>query len=175
MEADEELRAAAGGRGPQNHTAPPLPRKAFAHASAQTALAIIGAEVWQEYFTFSVERNPWDTVVSLYFWHYRDAEPVPFEEFLATERIETLAAKNALTYRLDGAVAVDRVLRQESLDADLAEVWAELSLPGTPLLPRAKAGSRPRRAHYREMFTPVTAARVADVFAEAIEEFGYTF
>ncbi len=39
---DEELRAAAGGRGPQNHESPPLVRRAFNHMPAQKVRKVAG-------------------------------------------------------------------------------------------------------------------------------------
>ena len=86
-------------------------------------------------------------MVSLYHWHARGvAEPAPFGAYVASEAVDAFARKQHRIYRLDGAVAVDRVLRYESLDDELAAVWSELGLPGTPDLPHAKAGTRPRAA-----------------------------
>ncbi len=55
------------------------------------------------------------------------------------------------------------------------QVWDELKLPGTPDLPRAKAGSRPRSPSYRSYYDDATRDRVAELFAAPIEELGYTF
>ena len=62
----------------------------------------------------------------------------------------------------------------ENLDAELQEVWDHLRLPGAPDLPRAKGNARPA-GHYRELYTPTSKQRVADVFADTIEAFGYEF
>jgi hypothetical protein len=128
-----------------------------------------------------VERNPWDAVVSQYFWvmtywESRGLDRIPFRDFvLGQPHPERLAEKNARTYRIDGEVVADRVLRYERLADDLAEVWAELALPGEPRLPHAKGGTRPDRQHYRELHDDDTRARVAELFAGMIAEFGYEF
>lgn len=171
---DEELRVRAGGRGPQNFESPPLPRQAFNHMSARLAREVVGAEAWRSYFTFAIERNPWDAVVSLYYWKYKDLPELPdFGTYVNEEWIEQLA-NNRRMYRIRGRLAVDRVLRYERLADELDEVWTHLNLPGTPDLPRAKANARPA-GHYRELYDDATRARVAMVFADAIEDFGYTF
>lgn len=35
----------------------------------------VGNRVWDEYFVFSIVRNPWDMVVSRYFWNKKNATP----------------------------------------------------------------------------------------------------
>ena len=123
---------------------------------ARMALEAVGAEVWDAYYRFAVERNPWDAVVSAYYWSFREREAPPFEEWVVEgDQVDNLA-KNAGIYRLQGDIAVHRVIRYESLDAEVAEVWAHLGLPGTPDLPHAKSGTRPRDADYRSMYTDVS-------------------
>jgi hypothetical protein len=171
---DEQLRAAAGGRGPQNFQSPPLPRKAFNHMSARLVRDAVGLQAWRGYYKFAIERNPWDAVVSLYYWKYKDREQLPdFDTYVSEEWIEQLA-NNRRMYRIRGRLVVDRVLRYEHLDTELAEVWEHLGLPGEPDLPRAKGNARPA-GHYRELYSDASRERVGQVFADAIEAFGYEF
>ena len=171
---DEELRVRSGGRGPQNFESPPLPRRAFNHMSARRAREVLGPEAWRGYYRFAIERNPWDAVVSLYYWKYKDLPVLPdFEQYIAEEWIEQLA-NNRRMYRIRGRLVVDRVLRYERLAEELDEVWEHLSLPGSPDLPRAKANARPA-GHYRELYSDASHERVASVFADAVEAFDYTF
>jgi len=175
---DEELRAREGGRGPQNHEEP---RRASSHMQARAVRRLVGPPRWGSMVKLAVERNPWDAVVSQYFWvmsHWesRGLERIPFREFvLGQPHPERLAAKNAKTYRIGGEVVADRVLRYESLAEDLARVWADLALPGEPRLPHAKGGTRSDRRHYREIHDDATRDRVAELFAGMITEFGYRF
>lgn len=176
MEADERLRAESGGRPPQHYESPPLARKAFNHMPASMVRQLVGREAWDDYFTFTIERNPWDAVVSLYHWRHKgDPDPPPFARFVEDPVVEELATKNPRAYRIRGVRAVDRVLRYESLADELAEVWAHLGLPGEPRLPHAKGTSRPRGAGYTSYYDDVSRARVAEQFAVAIAEFGYEF
>jgi hypothetical protein len=173
---DEVLRRAHGGRSPQNFEAPPnLERKAFNHMPVSMVRKMLGRKKFESYFSFAVERNPWDAVVSLFHWRFRDDEPGSFSEYVASPAVETFAAKNHRIYRVKGEVAVDRVLRYESLASDLAAVWSELSLPGAPDLPHAKSGTRPGRASYRSYYDDASRDRVAELFAAPIAELGYEF
>ena len=175
-DTDEELRKANGGRPPQNYTAPPLTTEGRAHMPANAVRQVVGADVWERYFKFAIERNPWDAVVSLYYWRIRDiTAPQSFEDFVNSGEVPRWASKNAAIYRLQGKVAVDELCRFESLDSDLKGIWSSLGLPGTPELPRAKGGFRPREATYRTMYTAETAEHVGAIFASMTDEFGYDF
>ena len=172
---DEVLRAERGGRGPQHYESPPLPARVHEHIRASKVRPIVGREVWDGYFKLAIERNPWDAVVSLYWWMRRNGKVDTFERFLTMPNLETLARRNYQAYHLGGAVAVDRVLRFETLAADLAEVWVDLDLPGSPDLPHAKAGARPSGVGYRDLYDAGSAERVRSLFAPVIAECGYEF
>lgn len=175
-EEDEELRRLQGGRGPQNYLEPPrLERKAFNHMPVSMVRTMLGRQRFESYFSFAIERNPWDAVVSLYHWKYRDTVPGDFAEYVASPAIETFATKNQRIYRLRGEIAVNRVLRYESLADDLAAVWSDLGLPGNPDLPHAKAGTRPQGRSYRSYYDDESRQRVADLFALPIRDLGYQF
>lgn len=172
---DEELRRAAGGRGPQHFEDPPhLGRRAFNHMPVSMVRKMLGRKRFESYLSFAVERNPWDAVVSLYHWRYRDEPAGDFAAFVASSAVAEFATKNQRIYRLQGRVAVDRVLRYEDLASELGSVWTSLGLPGSPDLPHAKGGLRPR-ASYREYYDDATRERVAELFAAPIQDLGYTF
>ena len=172
---DEELRRERGGRPGQNHESPPLRARVHEHIRASKVRPIIGREVWDGYYKFAIERNPWDAVVSLFYWLRRYDMVDTFERYLTMPNIEQLATRNYRAYHVNGRVAVDRVLRFERLADDLAEVWGHLSLPGEPDLPYAKSGARPSGSDYRELYDADSVELVRRVFARQIEELGYEF
>lgn len=172
---DEPTRAAYGGRGPQNFDAPPLPRRAWNHMPASMVRQLVGRAVWRDYLTFSIERNPWDALVSLYHWRTRAGETLAFEDFVWSPTVEDYATRNARAYRIGGELAVDEVCRYDTLEADLGRIWERLELPGRLELPHAKAQARPRERHYSTYYDDASRDRVAAVFATTIEAFGFEF
>ena len=164
---DEVLRTAAGGVGPQNDDTDP---SSYAHMGARRVIEVIGRETWDDYFTFAVERNPFDVVASSYRYSARRPSFTrTFAEFVRSRRVTRLALNERL-YRLRGAIVVDRVYRYEELPAAMADVSARLGIELD--LPHAKQGSGP---HYRELYGPGDAEIVAERFARTVREFGYTF
>ena len=166
--ADEELRAAAGGVPPQNDDTDP---SSYAHMGARRVIKVIGRETWDDYFTFAVERNPYDVVASS--WRYSARKPSftkSFAEFVRTPRRLDRLALNERLYRMGGEVIVDRVYRYEELPAAVADLSQRLGLDLD--LPHAKQGSGP---HYRELYGPGDAEIVAERFRKTIREFGYEF
>ena len=165
---DEELRAAAGGVGPQNDETDP---SSYAHMGARRVIEVIGRETWDAYFTFAVERNPYDVVASSY--RYSARKPTftkTFAEFVRTPRRLDRLALNERLYRLGGRVVVDRVYRYEDLPAAVADISGRLGIALD--LPHAKQGRGP---HYRELYGPGDADIVAERFRRTIREFGYEF
>lgn len=147
----------------------------YNHMPALLVRERVGAAVWDEYFTFCVERNPWDKVVSM--WHMergRTGRDLSLREYLAHGRRFPL--NEPLYTDGSGAVIVDEVLRYERLDEGLARVFERVGVPFPGSLGiRTKAGyGRPKRS-YREAFDDETRGMVARIFAREIALLGYEF
>jgi len=122
---------------------------------------------WNKYFTFTVERNPWDRAVSMYHFRIRNLDnPPTFSEFLRGPARSRLS--NFPTYTDRGQVIVNRVIRFERLADDFAELWRLLRLPGVPMLTRAKSG-------YRRplVMSESDVGLIADLCHREIALFGY--
>lgn len=151
------------------------PRRAvdfYNHIGAARIRDYLGAAVFDGYFKFAFERNPWDRQVSYYYWSTRDERPRPdFRRFTLDEGRRTRAWP---LYTIDGTVAVDFVGRYETLEADLAKAFDRIGLPGPVDLPHAKGGIRPE-GDYRRHYDAETRALIERVSAKEIALMGYTF
>lgn len=144
------------------------------HHPARDVRRRIGADRWNEYFTFTVERNPWDKAVSRYFWEKSRKPEVPdFSRFLRLCPRYMLSCFDL--YADGGEVIVDRVLAFESLRNEIDEVWRLLGI-SPPDLPRANSSQRPAWARdYRTMYTDEDAEFIRQVCRREITAFGYSF
>lgn len=189
--SDEGLRKQCGGHGPANYLAPwrdyavkdwrrfllngRRKLRFHNHMPASEARPYLGEEIWNSYFKFCFERNPWDRVVSYYFWHFRGREAPPISEFIHSGRLQSLKKRGFGLYTIDNEIVVDRVCRFENLQDDLNQVGVRLQLPGPLDLPNAKSGTRKEKKHYSEILTDADRQHIAGLFADEIKLFGYSY
>ena len=181
---DEDLRAALGGRGPQNHlldpseegtsnSAVPEGLKFYNHMDATEIRALVGAEVWNGYFKFCIERDPWERFVSLYFWRNRIGPRPSISDFLESGVPADLRSRGWDLYTIGGQVAVDRVLRYESLDTELEDVRRRIGIPAPLVLPNAKSRYRSDNRSAVEILSDEQKQKIASMFNEEIRLMGY--
>jgi hypothetical protein len=151
-------------------------RRYYNHASAALVRARTSRRVWDGYFKFCVERNPWDKTISHFHMNRaRSGGTLDFSDFITTRDFFTDHALYT-DPRDPRRVIVDRVVRYENLDDDLGQVLGFLGVPYPgSLRERAKAEHRRDRQDYREVYTPAQARTVESAFAREIEFHGYSF
>ena len=125
------------------------------------------------YFSFSIERNPWDKVVSSYFWHNQEVKgllDVSFKDYIVKH-------KRYLPTDWGKYGGCDKVYLYE----DMREMYKELNerfcldIDISQLeTVRLKSGTK-RVADYRKMYNEDTKSIIADRFSNEIERFGYEF
>lgn len=130
---------------------------------------------FENYFTFAVERNPWDKIVSFFYW-YRNKKPGKtkkgFDEFVINnKKLENL--NDWKMYTLDNKVVLNKILRYE----DIHNEFKTIPVPYTDELLKTflKTEYRANR-HYKQMYTKTsTKNKVHRSFLNVIEEFTYSF
>lgn len=188
---DEEIRRKLGYRGPQNYLLPlrkyniidigtlilrgKKNHMFFNHITAGQAKAHLDQKIWDSYFKFCFERNPWDKVISLYFWRYRSRRRPSITKFVESETPMILKRRGFEIYTIEGQVAVDKIFRYENLAEELETIRKQLGIPEQILLPHAKSQFRKEKQSYRDYFGEQEQARVADLFGEEINLMGYEF
>jgi hypothetical protein len=134
-----------------------------------------------DYFKFTIVRNPWARAFSWYGASLRDSvvrkqlglsTSATLKEFLNAQ-----AGKGALRTQLswlrdfEGRMPLDFIGRFESLERDYETVCNRLQMPIAPLPHARKGGGDDYRRHYDKESRSI----VARVYAEEIEQFGYSF
>ncbi len=149
--------------------------KFYNHMPASLLRKRVPRQVWNNYFKFCVERNPWDKVLSHYHMHAaREGGSLSLDEYLVRGRFPI----NYFRYTDDSGakIIVDRVLRYENLVAELRDVFSQLNIPfdGT-LGVKAKSEYRTDRRPYQLVFNDEQRRIVENAFAKEIELHGYRF
>jgi hypothetical protein len=152
------------------------------HMPAQMIRDRLGVERWNAYFKFCVARNPYEKAISAYF-HVNSTRRA--KDFAATtdhrSRFENWLESGELPidrniYLIDGQLAVDQVVRYESLESDLAAVCRRLGLPWEPSrMPRFKTGIRPPEASVERIYTDRARRLVEQAYDFELANFGYSF
>lgn len=194
---DEDTRRALGFRGPQNYKynlwelswreatqalrARERPNKFYNHISARNAKHLLGTNIWEKYTKVSIVRNPFDYVVSSFFWSAagRRASNVAleFEPWVISR--PNLLNVNDDQYKIDGKNIIDFMIRYDNLDHDLRSL--EIAVPQLLgfsdlfKMIRAKGKYRPKSATMEAMFSSAPHAYdlVKKAYAEEIEEYGF--
>lgn len=148
-------------------------KRFYRHMPARLLRARLPAPVWRGYFTFCVERNPFDKALSHFHMLRARGGPADFDAYLDAGDL----CWNAPLYTdRAGRVIVDAVLAYEDLDAALGAVMARLGLPYEGRIGlRAKADTRPPGSAYRAVLTPGQRARLEAAFATECRLHGYRF
>lgn len=184
-DVDEDKRSALGFRGPQNYNVSKrfytgidkarlyirrLPKLFSNHDTALYVKKHIDQEIWDSYFKFSFERNPFDKAISRYYWSTQEPRP-QIADYLNSAPVHLLS--NWDIYTVNDQIAVDFVGSYETLTDDLAQIASRLGLPGEITMPRAKSGYRPDRKPYTEVLDEESRSRIELVCAKEIKCFDY--
>jgi hypothetical protein len=165
------------------------PRKYHKHCKAVDVRRNLGP-AWDERFSFSFVRNPWDLMVSSYHWWLQYAPHFPrlaaqaaevrhlggFPIFLQSDygssMVNEQPGRDLMEWiSQDNKIIVDFVGRYESLPTDWVRVCRQLGVDPVPLTHENRAA----RADYRSFYNAESRRLVAERFAKTIAHFGYEF
>jgi hypothetical protein len=161
------------------HVEPHRPRNHdgyFNHIPAAEIRNKVGPEVWQTYFKFCVERNPWDKTLSCYHMqNAREGGCLSLADYLARNDFPLNYPKYTEPGE-PGRVVVDRVLRYERLADELGNVFGQLGIPFDGSLGvNAKSEYRADRRPYRDVYSRRQAELIGCAFEVERRLHGYEF
>lgn len=156
------------------------------HETAMQIIKKLGHNEWNKKVSFTVIRNPWDKVVSHYFYRVQTnqtnlaVQPIDFNTWVRLSYGE----KNRKYYdkpkmfmpQIDwitdpnGKILVSEILRFENLQNDFQRLLLKIGRSAT--LTHIKKSSR---GDYKSYYESDTIEIVREHFRKDIETFGYTF
>lgn len=148
----------------------------YEHMPAWRIRELVGEGIWNSYYTFCFERNPWDKVVSYYLWkqqgqHRRMPE---FNDYLI-RKAHRLPIDSPLYCDAHGEPVVDKIYEFRDLSAALDDLRGRLGLELPEPLPREKAAIAPSRRPYTEYYNDGARERVGKLFHREIALMDYHF
>jgi hypothetical protein len=156
--------------------------KYYHHMPAAELREKIGREMFDGFYKFCAMRNPFDKVVSHFWWRARQIGDLSDESFpRIKERFTDFvlqrsgAFNDRSIFMIDGRSVVDDFIRYECLAADAERVCNRLGVSfDAKLLGTYKSGARKRQEHFSQYYSSVTRRLVAREFAWELNRFGYS-
>jgi hypothetical protein len=147
----------------------------YEHMPACRVKTYIGDDIWNSYYKFTFERNPWDRQISFYHFRCRDRNKnLTLEQFL--QKRSSAFVENWGIYSINDSVGVDFLGKYENLEDDFAKVVSHLGLPGNLSLPKVNTSSNPsEEGAYRSFYTDKTRDLVGRWYEKEIKYLNYTF
>jgi len=158
--------------------------KIWKHSTLKDIHGLLTLAEIEQFFTFTLVRNPWDRVVSYYHWLVAQefqhaavslAKSTSFSEFLNhPTTMASLSRSGYLSYVIDpnGVDRCSMFLRLETLSAQIPALEARL---GYRLPNLAHVNKSKRVVDWRRYYSDADAALVAQICAPDINTFSYRF
>jgi hypothetical protein len=187
---DAQYRRELGYRGKQNLSIPlskysrldiawaifRLRRRTFySHIPATEIKRAIEPEVWDSYFKFCFERNPFDKFISWYYWSGGEKTYSTMRSFIDSGMASRV--RGFELYTIDSLPVVDKIYRFEALQEGLDDISDRLQLGERLVLPdrKTKGHIRKNKAHYREILGEYEIEWISKIFAREIKYFDYQY
>ena len=137
-----------------------------------------------DYFTFCFFRNPWDLLVSKYFFHKQgwnittadfcfDMNDYTFERFITDEDLSKLTYEYHHLYTQTDyvrGVSVDMIYKYEELPQAIEDINSRLGLHI-----QLDTKNQSQHEHYARYYSEATRAIVSERWRESIERMGYVY
>jgi chondroitin 4-sulfotransferase 11 len=157
------------------------------HLTAKEVIQKIGKKNWQDAYKFTVVRNPWDKVVSLFeyrrkknkteiassgmtFTDWVNLSFGPVRDPFYYDNVKSFQAQVEWLKNDEGIIDTDFIAKFESLSSDFDQIKA-----ATGVSANLQHLNQSHRKDYRSYYTPETRAIIAKRHAEDIAAFAYTF
>lgn len=187
---DDLVRSNLGLRGAQNYHQPKnawtidnwlyyikngvKPQRFYNHIPCREVTELVSKEVWDSYFKFTFERNPFDKVVSFFYWRKANKKYKQVSDFILDGGLDDMQSFDL--YSIGKIPVVDKIYLYEELSFFEKDLTERLNLAEPFKLVDYKAKSYSRHVKdYRHVLDDKAVNLIKIAFAREIELFGYEF
>lgn len=150
----------------------------YNHMRASSVRARVPQQIWDSYYKFTFDRNPWDKVISFYYWFGRHGQLPEFNTFVQNHRqfgtTDQTLPSDWTRYTLHNRIIVDDVFDFADLAGGLRQGLAKAGVPQEVI---ASAALGQEKTSQRKpdpiALAPQTDAIIRRAFASEIATFGF--
>lgn len=158
------------------------------HLTSKQMIKLLGRDLWDKIFTFSIVRNPWDRAVSFYQYRINRNKVIKSGHSLMSFKEHILMLKkyydeyrsynSRLTYPCyefisdNNNIIVNKVIRFENREEELKEISNKI---GFDVLATVHYEKILGKNNYNEYYDSETREIIKEIYAKDIEVFGYSF
>ena len=146
------------------------------HDGARFIKKKVSAEVWNHYFKFVFERNPYDKMVSKYSMLFKSGDyQEDFKQFCidCVKGTQDFPVGYKL-YTINDEIAVDYIGKYESLTNDFNFICKKLGISYQGDLPKLRADKRLDKKHFSKFYDFETKEIVKNHYQKEIKMFDYS-
>ncbi len=148
------------------------------HRTSIDYISLLGKDEYRKYFSFTIVRNPWDKMVSQYFYNAHKFVPkgTSFKEYIQLfaqgYKITTHSPFHfSYIYDSNNNLAVDYIGRFEDLDKSMEYICNTIGIKYDKLPHENKS----KHKKYEKYYDEESRELVYKIFKAEINYFGYTF
>ncbi|MFK7983620.1 MAG: hypothetical protein AB8G86_26825 [Saprospiraceae bacterium] len=186
---DDKVRLALGFLGAQNYEKPKSEwsikerwqyfqkketpkRKFYNHIPCREIVNLIPEKIWNSYFKFTVERNPFDKAVSFYYWRKANEKYKSITNWLLDGGLKNMQSYDL--YSIGKFPVVDKIYRYEDFPFFEKDLTERLNLPEPFQMIEYKAKSKSRKTRdYKQVLDEQAIELIKIAFGREIELLDY--
>jgi hypothetical protein len=143
------------------------------HIAANKIKKYLGQKKFNKYLKFCVIRNPYDKMVSKYFWVNKNSKKLSsFKDFVKYYNVNNLDL-----HSINNNSVCDYYIRYENLEEDIIKLCKMLNIKNYNIndIPKFKSQFRTNRKHYSKYYDNETRKIVYKKCKKEFDLFGYKF
>ena len=147
------------------------------HMSWNMIKSYMSRDNWESYYKFSIERNPWDKVVSQYYWKTKNNSQ-DFSKWLTRDNGKFTSLSDWSRYSNKDEVVLDQIIRYDNLHESLINLFNDkFGLDLTQeMLDNTKTKTGFKKKHYTELYeTEQQIELVKKYFTKEVNYFDYRY
>lgn len=150
------------------------PVEFYNHITAEKVKRLIPKSVWDNYYKFTIERNPFDKIVSFYYWSQGHKKFNSVYDFLINGGLKKFISYDL--YSINGLVAVNKIYKYEDMNFILKDLKDKLEIAEPLQMPKHKAKSTRREVeNYKDVLDEKSIDLIKVIFAREIELLNYQY